>query len=403
MDDPKVQQLPRNVKTLGWTSLVNDIASEAIYAILPAFLLSLGIGKTGLGLLEGLANTTSSLLKIFFGAWSDRLGHRKWFVVIGYFLSAAARPLLALANGYVWVFAMRLSDRVGKGLRTAPRDALISESTPDSLRGYAYGFHRSMDHFGAMLGPLLAFGFLWAFPGHLKELILLTLVPGIAVVLLPIIGLRTRDPSTVASLESAPKKATFFGPLPKGAFRHFLFTLVVFTLANSSDAFLLVRAQELGVSTTYLPILWAMHSGLNSLGSRLGGRLSDQMSPRKLIAFGWVVYAAVYFGLGFADSFWHAWPLFALYSCYYSLTESPEKKLVSRLAKTGEAGSAFGWFHTMLGLANLPASLIFGLLYQNYGATTAFCFGGSVALAATVMLTSISFPPTVLQRVESSG
>lgn len=384
-------QLPRNVRVLGWASLVNDIASEAVYAILPSFLLKLGIGKTELGLLEGLANTTSSLLKIVFGAWSDRLGQRKVFIVGGYLFSAAARPLLGLATSALWVFVCRLSDRVGKGLRTAPRDALITESTPVQLRGWAFGFHRSMDHLGAMIGPLLAFLFLWCFPGQLPSLILWTAIPGVIVVLLPLLWLRALPVERGVATEKAPS-AGRWGRMPSGVFRQYLGVLILFTLANSSDAFLLVRAEELGIGTTWLPILWAMLSGLNSLGNRWGGRVADKLPAQRLIFSGWIWYALVYFGFAWAQSAWQVWILFAAYAGFYALTEAPEKKLVSRLARRGEAGSAFGWFHTMLGLANLPASLIFGAIYSAWGAVAAFCWSGGIAALAAVLLLRIQWP-----------
>jgi MFS family permease len=382
-------RLPHNVRILGWASFLNDVASEAVYAILPSFLLSIGIGRTGLGLLEGLANSTSSLLKLFVGAWSDRLGHRKSFIVAGYALSSLSRPILGLVTSAIWVFGLRLSDRVGKGLRTAPRDALITESTPDSLRGRAFGFHRSMDHLGAAIGPLLATAFLLSFPGQLGWMILLTIFPGVLVVLLIVFGLRNTATIVDDAGEMPPvksKRKPLFGALPQGGFRYYLLALVVFTFANSSDVFLLVRAEELGVSTTWLPVLWSMLAILNSFGNRWGGWASDRWSLRGMIVCGWLLYAVVYLGFGWATSAWQVWLLFAVYAGFFALTEAPEKKMVARFAATGEAGAAFGWFHTTLGLANLPSSLLFGWLYQNFGAAIAFGWCAAAAVIAAALL-----------------
>ena len=265
--------LPQNVRLLGWASLLNDIASEAIYPLLPQFLLGLGGSRALLGLLEGLADTVASLLKLWTGAWSDRLGQRKVFVVVGYALAGLSRPCLGLATQIPQVFGIRLLDRIGKGLRTAPRDALITESTVESQRGYAFGFHRAMDHLGAAIGPLLAAAFLWFVPDGLRPLMLLTLIPGLIVIGLQVWGLRETKRPVIASRRTLKS-------FPTGAFRLYLISLLVFTFANSSDAFLLVRAGELGVTTVWLPILWSFLHMAKSLGNRLAGRLADRWSPR---------------------------------------------------------------------------------------------------------------------------
>ena len=398
-------RLPHNVRILGWASFLNDIASEAVYSILPSFLLSIGIGKTGLGFLEGLANSTSSLLKLFVGAWSDRMGHRKAFIVVGYALTSLSRPILGLVTSAIWVFGLRLTDRVGKGLRTAPRDAVITESTPDNMRGRAFGFHRSMDHLGAAIGPLLAAAFLFAFPGQLGWMILLTIIPGLLVIVLILFGLKNTSASP-RSLEAGSsmksKRSPLFGSLPQGQFRYYLLALTVFTFANSTDAFLLVRAEELGVGLVWLPVLWSMLAILNSFGSRLGGWASDRWSLRGMIVCGWLLYAVVYLGFGFATSAGHVWILFAVYAGFFALTEAPEKKMVARFAKTGEAGAAFGWFHTTLGLANLPSSLLFGWLYQNFGAAVAFGSCATAALVASIILVSLRAPTNGVATTDQS-
>ena len=379
---PTTESLPQNVRLLGWASLLNDIASEAVYPLLPQFLLALGGSRALLGLLEGLADTVASLLKLWTGAWSDRLGQRKIFVVVGYGLAGLSRPCLGLATQISQVFGIRLLDRIGKGLRTAPRDAIIAESTIESQRGFAFGFHRAMDHLGAAIGPLLAAAFLWFVPNGLRSLMLLTLIPGLLVLWLQVWGLRETKRHVLAS-RTASKS------LPTGPFRLYLISLLVFTLANSSDAFLLVRAGELGVTTVWLPILWSVLHIAKSLGNRLAGRLADRGSPRILILWGWGLYAAVYLAFGFATKVWHAWALFLAYAVFYALTEPAEKKLVARFAAEGKAGAAFGWFHTVLGIANLPSSLLFGWLYQSFGPLVAFGWGAIAALIAACLLSRL--------------
>ncbi len=382
-------KLPRNVKVLGIASLLNDVASEAIYPLMPTFLLSLGGSKTLLGLLEGLADTTSSLLKLWAGHASDRAGQRKTFIVVGYTLTSLSRPLMALSTLAYHVLIVRILDRIGKGVRSAPRDALIAESTKPSQHGRAFGFHRAMDHLGAAIGPALATLFLWMLPGQIRWLMLATILPGILVVVLQAFYLR--EPQMVPA-EIAPKLATGGDHqkrrfhFPTGAFRNFLLALLLFTFANSTDVFLLVRAEEAGVPVIWLPLLWGCFHVLKSGGNYWLGGVADRRNPKTLIVVGWIFYALVYLGFGFADASWQIWALFGLYAVFYSLTEPAEKKLVARFAKAGNAGTAFGWFHTILALANLPASLLFGWLYQTQGAVTAFTSGAVIALVAAALL-----------------
>lgn len=385
--DTLSRRLPRNVRLLGWASLLNDVASEAIYPLLPLFLLGLGGSRTLLGFLEGLADTTASLLKFWAGTWSDRLGRRKTFIVVGYALAGLSRPCLSGVTRLWQVFIIRLLDRIGKGVRTAPRDAMIAESTTPQDHGNAFGYHRAMDHLGAAIGPALASLFLWWQPDGLRALMLLSIVPGILVLVLQTTGLTetTRGPA------SGPLQEPFSG-IPTGQFRRFLISLLFFTLANSSDAFLLVRAEELGVAAERLPLLWAMLHVLKSAGNRLGGQLADHYSPRRLIIGGWLLYAFLYFAFGSASREWHVWALFAIYAAFYALTEPAEKKLVAELAPKGQTGAAFGWFHTILGIANLPSSLLFGYLYQSFGPFVAFLWGAAMAILSTAILLTMKSP-----------
>jgi len=362
------QSLPRNVKVLGGASLLNDIASEMIFPLLPNFLLTVLLGnRFYLGVIEGAADSVASLLKLWSGGRSDQAGRRKGFVVFGYSLAAVTRPLIGVIVAPWQLFALRVGDRIGKGIRTSPRDALIADSTDPSIRGRAFGFHRAMDHLGAAIGPLLAAGFLLVWPDHLRTLFLVTLLPGLLVVVLLIFCLREK-PAT-----EPPKERLHLTLKPFDRnFRLYLLALVVFTLANSSDAFLLVRAGELGVPTAILPLLWCAFHVIKSSSNLLLGRAVDKFGPRPFIYLGWLVYAGVYLAFGLATTAWEAWVLFLSYALFYGLTEPAEKTLVADLVGTERKGLAYGWYNFAIGIATLPSSLIFGALYQVYGALAAF-------------------------------
>jgi MFS family permease len=381
--------LTRNVVILGCVSLLNDAASEMIYPLLPVFLTSvLGAGPAALGVIEGIAESTASFLKLYSGYLSDRVQRRKGWVVAGYTISNIIRPLIALAGSWVQVLALRFSDRVGKGLRTSPRDALIADSTPPEFRGTAYGFHRAMDHGGAIIGPLIATGLLLVFPDRIATVFLLSFIPGTLAVLLLLAGLRER--------ESAPREGvrrfnvrSAWAELPSD-FRTYLAIILVFTLGNSTDAFLLLRAQALGVPIVLLPAIWVALHVVKMVSSIPGGMLSDRLGRKKIIAAGWLVYALVYGGFAFADRHWHAWALFAVYGIYFGLTEGVEKALVADLAPAHLRGSAFGLYHLAVGFGALPASLLFGLVWERYGAASAFGMGAVLALLSSVMLATLN-------------
>ena len=403
-------RLPRTVRVLGLASLLNDIASEMIFPLLPKFLLvTLGATRAELGLIEGLADTTASVLKLVSGHWSDRLARRKQFVVAGYSLAALSRPVLAVCSSAGQILALRLVDRFGKGIRTAPRDALLADSVPAGERGRAFGFHRAMDHLGAAIGPLLALGYLsWAAPegssnaqleSALRGLFGAALLPGLAVVALVLWGLR-EPPRVAPNASPALSEETALGraATPAGrspftpAFRRFLLSLGLFTLGNSSDAFLLVRAGEVGVPVAQLPLLWCVFHIAKTQGNLWAGRLVDRVGPRPLISLGWLLYLLVYLGFAWAQAPWQVWGLFLLYAGFYALTEPAEKTLVTQLTPAEVRGSAFGWFHGIIGLAALPASLLFGLLYDRLGPTAAFGMGATLALAALLVFRTIPHP-----------
>ena len=389
-DPPPAAKLPRNVWLLGLVSLLNDIASEMIYPLLPEFLGKLpGGGKQFLGILEGTAESLASLLKLYAGAWSDQIGKRKHLAVVGYGMAALARPLIGIVSASWQVLVLRLTDRIGKGIRTAPRDALIADSTGPAIRGWAFGFHRGMDHLGAAIGPALATLFLWLWPGQLRSLFLLTLLPGLAVVALLLLGLR--EPPRTEAPKHEPLKLTL-APFGRD-FRLFLGALVLFTLGNSSDLFLLVRARELGVPQYLIPALWLVFHLVKSGGNLLAGGLVDRVGPRIPLLGGWLFYAAIYLAFAAATAAWQAWALFIAYGIYYALTEPAEKTLVTQLAGPGRKGLAFGWFNLAIGISALPASAVFGFLYQRFGPLVAFGSGAALAGLAAILLAQVRVKP----------
>jgi MFS family permease len=392
--------LARNVVILGLVSLLNDGASEMIYPLLPAFLTAvLGAGPAALGIIEGIAESTASLLKLYSGYLSDRVKKRKGWIVAGYTLSNIIRPLIAFSTSWLHVLALRFSDRVGKGLRTSPRDAIIADSTPPEFRGKAYGFHRAMDHTGAIVGPLAATALLLAFHDDVKTIFLLSFIPGLLAVAMLLFGLREKPPEGPRTAPASFNFRSAWAEMTPG-FRKYLFIILIFTLGNSADAFLLLRAQQLGVSVALLPAIWVVLHIVKMSFSVPGGILSDRIGRKKVIVAGWLVYAAVYAGFGLASARWHAWALFAVYGIYFGLTEGVEKALVADFAPVHLRGSSFGLYHLIVGIGALPASLLFGLVWQKFGSTAAFGMGAGLALLASVMLAGLAVikPETTSSR-----
>ena len=392
-------KLPRNVRLLGLSSLLNDIASEMIFPLLPKFILMLVGGNfLYLGVIEGLADTTASIVKLWSGSWSDRAGARKVFVVTGYAMAALARPLMGFAMLPWHVAAVRVTDRFGKGIRSAPRDALIADSTAPAIRGRAFGFNRAMDHLGAAIGPVLAATFLYFRPNDMRLLFFLTIIPGAIVVALIAIGLREKPIATRAG-----KKFQFtLAPLDRN-FRIYLAALVVFTLGNSSDIFLLARAGQLGVPDYQLPLLWCAFHLVKSSGNLAAGYAVDRFGSRGMIAIGWVVYALIYLAFALATSASQAWLFFLLYGLFYALTEPAERTLVANLAGVERQGLAFGWFNFAIGIVALPSSVIFGAIYDRYGAAAAFGWSASLAAIAVVILFAVRVKPPAAAKPEAEA
>jgi MFS family permease len=374
---------------VSWTSFFTDTASEAVYPIMPLYLTrTLGGTAMAIGVIEGAAEALNSVLKIASGRLSDRWRARKPFVVAGYALSTVVRPMVALAASWLHVLAVRLTDRVGKGIRSAPRDALLASWADPATRGYVFGLHRAMDHAGAIVGPLLASAFLWLFPEQYRALFALTLIPGLIAVamLLPV------PDAPAAPAREIQDTAEPEGPLG-GRFTRYLGVLFLFSLGNSTDAFLLLRLSDVGVGAAWIPVTWAALHVVKAVVSPIGGHLSDRLSRRSLITAGWLVYAAVYGGFALASSAGTLVPLFLAYGFYYGLTEGVEKAVVADLAPSGRRGAAFGAYHAILGIAALAASLVFAGVWRAAGAPAAFALGSVIALVSAGLLCRLDLSP----------
>ena len=355
-----------------------------IYPLLPLFLSSvLGANASFIGAIEGAAESTAALLKLASGWWSDKVKKRKPLVVAGYFIATVARPFTAMAETATQVLLIRLTDRVGKGIRSSPRDALLADSVAPEARGRAFGFHASMDNAGAVLGPLIAFVLIRYFDLSLRSVFWLAAIPGALAFIVLVVAVK--EIRAAEPVQNSAGKADFSSPDKLGRrFWAYLGVVLLFTLGNSTDAFLLLRANQLGVAVALAPILWVT---LNLVKTSLGtwaGALSDRVGRKPLIVAGWLLYALVYFGFSRATEAWHAWALFAGYGVFYALTEGTEKALVADLVPLARRGSAFGWFNLAVGLGALPASLMFGAIWDRAGSPVAFAFGASLALVAAM-------------------
>ena len=401
----RYRRLPRNVFAISLVSLLNDASSEIIYPFLPLFLaITLGASPAAIGIIEGAAESVSSLLKLFAGYWSDRLGRRKGMVVFGYALASVMRPLLALAASWQQVLGIRLADRVGKGIRSAPRDAMIADASMPSERGLAFGFHRAMDHTGAVIGPLIGLALLLVVAENrntptisdYRTLFLLASIPALAAVLVAAFFVRETRRAPHANPAEKPRLSLRGFD---GNFKRFLAILALFTLSNSSDAFLLLRARDAGVSIATIPLLWAALHASKVLSSLIGGDLSDRLGRRTLIASGWLLYAVVYAGFAFVSSVGEVWGLFLLYGVYFGLVEGAEKALVADLVGPAQRGTAYGLYNLAFGITVLPASLLMGALWNWFGATTAFLVSAAIGAAAALLLISFVRPGALPREV----
>ena len=397
----RLRRLPRNVWVMSATSLFNDISSEMLLNLIPFFHANiLGVRTAVIGLIEGIAETTASLLKIFFGTLSDRFGKRKPFAVVGYALSAFTKPLLYFASAWGWVLGVRLADRIGKGVRTAPRDALIADSIDEKQRGLAFGLHRASDTLGAFLGLGIAALIIWRTQAQaslltldtFKLVVLISIIPGVLGVLVLAFGAVDLPTSRISGADNGleRKRLSLQGMDPR--FKYFLFVLVLFTLGNSSDAFILLRGQERGLSLLQVMGRSLTFNAIYTIFASPLGAWSDKIGRRRLILGGWFAYGLVYLGFAFAQTGWQVWALFGLYGLYYAATEGAARALVADLVSPQQRGTAYGYFNAAIGITVLPASLIAGLLWQGAGAwmgfgpSAHFFFGAGMALLAGVLL-----------------
>lgn len=417
--------LPKAVVRLGWVAFLTDVSSEMIVPLLPAFLVTLsGVPATALGWIEGVADTTASFVKILSGKWADRARAKKPLVLLGYGLSSLARPLIGLAPGWTTVVLIRFFDRVGKGIRTAPRDTMIAAAAPPERRGAAFGLHRAFDNGGAVLGPLLAAGLVGWMGLSLRTVFLLAAIPAALSFLVLAFGVREEkeekislkvnraeergvpsdagacclsEASSRAKEGGTPRDAAPRPALPSSPFKEnpslppvfwrAAGVFALFALAASSDTFLLLKAKEIGIAAAWLPLLWAFSNAVKSAFSTWGGGLSDRFGRRPLLLAAWTLYAACYSAFALVTSAWPLVVLVGVYSLHHALSEGTEKALVADLVPPEQRGRAFGWMNGLIGFAALPASVGFGLVWQHAGSRTAFLLGASVsALAALCLL-----------------
>ncbi len=376
--------VPRTVVALGLVSMFTDLSSEMIYPLIPVFLTTvLGAGALALGVVEGVAESTAAVFKIVSGWWTDRVRRRKPFIFAGYGIAGVARPLIAFATTWPFVVGIRFVDRVGKGIRTAPRDALIADVTPVESRGAAYGVHRALDHLGAVLGPLVAAALLWVGLG-LRSVFLLAAIPAIIVIF--VIAGMVKEPTQNEPITTSGRSVFSRGRELGSGYWTLMAAVVVFTLGNSADAFLLLRLSDAGVSVMWIAVLWSLFS-LVKMGSNLvGGLLSDRMGRKPLVLLGWIFYAAIYLSMAIASSRVILIGLFIVYGLYFGLTEPVERAWVAGLAPADLRGSAFGYYNGAIGIGALPASIVFGGIWAAFGPAAAFFFGAAMAAIAVLIL-----------------
>ncbi|HYT66819.1 MAG TPA: MFS transporter [Vicinamibacterales bacterium] len=373
----------RPVWLLGWVSFFTDMASEMVYPLLPLFLTRvLGAGAMSLGVIEGVAEGANSILKIISGWLTDRSGQPKKLVLGGYTLSSSVRPLISFVTAWPQVLALRFTDRLGKGIRTSPRDAMLARFAPDATRGRVYGFHRAMDHAGAVAGPLIATAYLYFYPEAYRSLFTWTLVPGIIVILLllrvPNQRTPTRDTQAGASLAGAKELGSRFYLA--------MSVIFLFALGNASDAFILLRLTDLGVRPVWIPLLWSGLHVVKMSSSVIGGAMSDRFGRRTMIIVGYLWYAAIYAAFAWLTAPIIVIAVFLAYGLYFGFTEGVEKAWVADMAPASGRGTAFGIYNAAIGFGGLAASLIFGAIWTRVSPHAAFLTGASLALAASVLL-----------------
>lgn len=383
----KNKNIKTNVIYLGMVSLFTDLSSQMIYPLIPEFLVSIGANKSVIGIIEGMAEATASLFRTVFGKWSDRSKKRKVFIFFGYGLSAVSKPFLYLANAWTAVLAVRFSDRIGKAMRTPARDALISTSISASEKGWAFGLHRGMDRVGAIGGPLLAILVLHFFNNHVRLVFLLSTIPAIMALFFVYFAKETASVPATGKVDSRSRS---FG-IKKSSFILFLTANIVFTLGNSSNVFLILKAREAGLAVSLIPVIWVVYNIFCTISSPIFGWLSDHLGRRPIIMISFIYYAVLYFFFGISTSLWLVWGLFAAYGIYYGLSEGVFRAYIADLVEEEYRATAYGIVNTGIGLALLPASLIMGVIWDTFGSKWAFISSALFSLLGfLIFLISIS-------------
>ncbi len=376
----KILGLERNIFFTGLTSFFTDTTTKMIYAVMPLFLMSIGASKTELSLIEGVAESTASLLKALSGWWSDRIGKNKPLMVAGYAITAVLSPLFSIVTSPLQVLIIRFSERVGKGIRTAPRDSLIAGSSGEGKKGRSFGFHKAMDNSGAIAGPLLAFAVLAVFPGDYRKVFLLSAVPGMLGVINIVLFVR----------EAKKSKAELPGKIVFRDFpmRYYMFLGIsfIFTLGNSTNALLLVKAGDVGIQALFIPLVYLIFNSVSVIFAVPAGILSDRIGRERLIVFGYLLYSIVYFGFGRTNDKAAVVLLFALYGLYSAVTDGVQKALVSDLTDKNKRGTGLGIYNSLIGITLLPASVIAGILYDKVDNSAPFYFGSAMALIAAMLM-----------------
>ncbi|HVJ49470.1 MFS transporter [Desulfitobacterium sp.] len=376
----RILGLERNIFFVGITSFLTDTTTKMIYAIMPLFLMTLGATKTELSLIEGIAESTASVLKALSGWWSDKIGKNKPFMIIGYAFTAILSPLFSMATSPLQVLMIRFTERVGKGIRTAPRDSLIAGSTEGNTKGKSFGCHKAMDNSGAILGPLLAFGILALFPGNYRKVFIFAAIPGLLGLAAIILFVK----------EAKRDKTELLGRITLKDFSPKYYALLgiifIFTLGNSTDALLLIKASDIGIQDTFIPSIYLIFNAVSVLFAIPAGILSDKIGRERLIIFGYLLYSIIYFGFGRTNSQGVLILLFALYGLYSTATDGIQKALVSDLIEKNKRGTGLGLYNCIVGITLLPASVIAGLLYDNVNNRAPFYYGSIMALIAVMLM-----------------
>lgn len=372
----------RNVFVAGLVSFFMDVSSEMIYPLVPLFLANvLGINKSVIGLIEGIAESTASLLKVFSGWFSDRIGNRKWLMAAGYGISTLSRPIVALATGWHHVMGSRFIDRFGKGLRTAPRDAIIVESSETTHLGRAFGFHRSMDTMGAVVGPALAFFMLALLSNNYRWVFWLSMIPGAIAVLLIIFFIKEKKRVSITHSERPKLTLKHFD----WRFKFFVLIATLFAIGNSSDVFLILRAQQIGIPTVMIPILYLLFNLIYSMSAIPAGIAADRFGKKRVILLGFVLFAVLYYGFAVAEDARAVWILFGFYGVFMGLTEGIHKAFLATIIPPDFKATAFGVYNTAIGLAMLPASLIGGWLWDHVSPSATFYYGAITAVLSVML------------------